>query len=143
MVEMSVGGLPAHGILAAWLLDGLSISWLTDPRWSQSKVEAILHELASGANVETQPVEVDNAATASHIDAFVESLRIKHLVDGPAILHNAERFLPLVRFVGSASSQLNNWNPGSTGWTFVLRSICKIQDVCSRWGSEPFSPRAH
>ena len=25
------------------------------------------------------------------------------------------------------------------GWTFVLRSICKLQDACEDWSSDPFA----
>jgi hypothetical protein len=143
--EMLCEGHVAQGLLAAWLVAGVAVSWDTHPLWRQSLIGCILHEVGPVDNLLERRVEVSNASQAKHINSWLitrVSERDQHLPDGSSILQAATEWLPGLRFVGSAVEQLPDWSPSREGWPFVLRALCQLQDLCGSWGQHPF-PRAH
>lgn len=141
VAEMHCEGRAARGLLAAWLLDGVSVSWDTHPVWRQANVRCVLHELGPAGDLVERPVEVPNAAYEQHIVSWLSTRRLereRHLADGRTVLERCAEWLPALRFVGSSPAQLLEWAPNREGWPFVLRSLCQLQDVCAVWGNNPF-----
>jgi hypothetical protein len=139
--EMQCGGRSAQGLLAAWLLDGVAVSWDTHPLWRQAKVQCVLQELGTSEDLVERSVEVPNAVHEQHIRSWLSARHLereRHLLDGGTVRDRSAEWLPALRFVGSAADQILEWAPNREGWTFVLRSLCQLQDLCAVWGENPF-----
>jgi hypothetical protein len=139
--EMLCEGRVTQGLLAAWLTDGVAVSWDTHPLWRRSAISCVLRELGPVDDLLERRVEVWHASRPEQIESWLAtrvSEREQHLLDGPSVLQFAAEWLPALRFVGSALNQLPNWAPNRQGWPFVLRSICQLQDICTSWGDHPF-----
>ncbi len=139
--EMLCEGHIAQGLLAAWLVAGVAVSWDSHPLWCQPMIGCLLHELDPLENLIERRVEVSHASQARHIDSWLTarvSERDQYLLNGPSVLQTAAEWLPNLRFVGSALVQLPEWGTNREGWPFVLRSICQLQDLCASWGNQPF-----
>jgi hypothetical protein len=139
--EMLCEGNVAQGLLAAWLLAGVAVSWDTHPLWQESLIGCILHEIGPTDNLLERRVEVPNASEAEHINSWLSARaleRDQYLLDGASILQASAEWLPGLRFVGPAVDQLPDWSPNREGWPFVLRALCQLQDLCDSWGKHPF-----
>jgi hypothetical protein len=139
--EMLCEGRMAQGLLAAWLIAGVAVSWDTHPLWREPNVLCTLHELRQVDDLLERRVEVPHASQAIHLNAWLTaraSERDRYLFDGPSVLAKAAEWLPALRFVGSALDQLPDWAPNREGWPFVLRALCQLQDLCTSWGEHPF-----
>jgi hypothetical protein len=139
--EMRCEGQDAQGLLAAWLLDGLAVSWNSHPVWGESGIPCLLSELGSAGDVFQRDVNVAHASSPAHLDSWLaarRSERESQLAHGRAILEKSGEWLPSLRFVGSALEQVAEWTPNREGWPFVVRSLCQLQDLCSAWGAHPF-----
>src|SRR5437016_6699417 len=87
--EMLCEGRITQGLLAAWLVDGIAVSWDTHPVWRQSVIGCVLRELSPDDNLIERRVEVWHASRAEHIDSWLAarvSERDQYLLDGPSVL---------------------------------------------------------
>lgn len=139
--QMLCEGHSVQGLLAAWLVGGIAVSWDTHSLWGQTVIDCILHELGPSGDLLERHADVPHASEVGHIDFWLSaraSQRDQYLLDGPLVLQLAAEWLPALRFVGSALHQLPQWASNREGWPFVLRALCQLQDLCTKWGDHPF-----
>jgi hypothetical protein len=139
--EMRCEDRRGQGFLAAWLLDGLAVSWNTHPRWNKTSVLCSLCELGLAGDLVERRVEVPNAACVEHVESWLAVRRLdreRRFSDGRTILEQSAEWFPALRFVGPALEQILEWTPHREGWPFVLHSLCQLQDICAVWGNHPF-----
>ncbi|MBL8229404.1 MAG: hypothetical protein JNL98_13030 [Bryobacterales bacterium] len=143
--EVQWQGRRAEGLLAAVLLDGVALSWETDPVWSAQKVDCTLVQLEGDGCLETQPVSVPNLCRANQVVDLLSMLRPEAdslFRDGASLIESAAQVLPHLRFVGDAPAQLRTWTAAQEGWGFVVRALLQLEQLCAEWRTGQFPNRS-
>jgi len=141
MAELRVDNVSSIALLLAHLNGYLAVSWPSDVSWNEPLLRVIVSELDEDVALQVQEISIPHASCSAHIDQYFDQLnidRIKSLTSGNKILESANIFLPQLIFVGQALKTLSSWDPSEKGWNWMIRTLCSLNDVCTKWQTSTF-----
>jgi len=113
----------------------------SDVSWNEPLLRVIVSELDEDVALQVQEISIPHASCSAHIDQYFDQLnidRIKSLTSGNKILESANIFLPQLIFVGQALKTLSSWDASEKGWNWMIRTLCSLNDVCTKWQTSTF-----
>ncbi len=140
--EFRFNGQSAIGLGAAYRLDGIAVSFLSDSIWDASRLAVEVSRLGAEEEVVEASETIRHAATPRHIhdhaDWIADSRRTVR--DFHDMWDRRTILFPSLDFCDSVKSQLEGISPGNPHWHAILKRLWALEDYFSGWAAGPFSP---
>jgi len=145
--ECFFDGEKANGFLYAYLLNALSVSLLSHPKWDIPKIEnVIIHQLnESSGDLEENPESLRHASRAEHLAShqtwIIEQIQ-DSIRDGNDIWHRKDELYRSLIFCDSIRRQLKKINSSHPVFPQVKQRLDELESYCRNWTTGAFTPNA-
>jgi|SRR5579872_2918549 len=139
-VEYRYAGQTPKGLVVAFSLDGLALSFWSNDQWNITRLELEKHWI-EGDELQRRTFSVLHACQAAHLEAHAEWLR-RHEPpppqDGMELWREKDSLLPSMDFCHSAEDQIKKLRANDPRYRSVLRGLCDLQNYCNSWQNNNF-----
>ena len=136
----------ATGLGVAFLLEGLSISFLSEPEWDRSKIEGIdMQWLEDDGSLVSELIQVNHASRPQHIDETAEWIKKRlrpGIQSGEDLWNRKEELFPSLTFCENIGKEIGSLSSGNPLLRQVAKRLFEIEDYCREWETGPFDPNA-
>lgn len=133
----------AHAFSAARLLDGLTVSFLSDDVWNAAWLPITIHTLDAAANVNETAEDIRHASRMEHIDTHADWLheisRIS-VKDGRDLWDKRRILFPALDWCKDVRTQLADFRSGDLALRQIVKRLREIQRFFADWDGSPLSP---
>jgi hypothetical protein len=138
--EFRFNGQSAIGLAAAFRLDGIAVSFLSDTVWDTSRLAIEVSRLGMDEEVVEARETIRHAATPRHIDdhaGWISDFR-RTVRDFHDMWDRRTILFPSLDFCDSVKKQLEGISPGNPHWHAILKRLWALEDYFSVWTAGPF-----
>jgi|GEM_PF-1070837 len=135
-MEARFQGTIAGGLLAAFLLDGVAVSWPSGDTWRQTSLAFNLFSLSDDGEVVESIPHCRHASDPAHWDIhaeWIEQCYRSGIHDGAALWAMAPQLFPRLEFCGDAPGQLQSLTGNERYFQWVINCLFDADLECSRW----------
>jgi hypothetical protein len=136
--EFSLDGAGCQAATAAYLGEGICLSWLSHERWDTNRLDGLFFEL-NDEQTEPRPESVPHASRKAHVSSFSEWLteRLKVTIrSGRDIWENRATLYPGLEFCESSQQQIELLQVSAA--LAVNKKLTQLSKVCQAWLVGPF-----
>ncbi|TKG91477.1 hypothetical protein EYV94_20835 [Puteibacter caeruleilacunae] len=122
---------------ATYLLDQISVSYLSDERWDKHEIEIVGKELTDAGD-RVYEVAVGNCANLEHWKVWkkqIETDRLESLREGNELWQNREQEFPNLVFVGRTDKQLKDLSISKGMFTQLVDVLKGLNGYCESGGN--------
>ena len=148
--EVCLDGIVSIGLLAAYLSDGMVISFRSEPRWDCSSINVSVSEMDQNASISTENKWLPHASSPAHIDGhrswIGEHAAPPFTNHGDLWNRRVEKF-PFLEFCDRVEGQLAGLSWNDHHHKQVIKKLKMLNDWCGdcsqrslprqRWADEP------
>lgn len=134
-------GVRAEGLGAAFLMDALAVSLLSDAWWDTPTVQLTVSHLDDSAAMVTKAEPIRHASRRAHVarhDAWIGERIRTGVRDGVDLWSRRMALIPSLAFCGSVRAQLEGLNIGNPLLKSVRDRLFEFEDYCRTWNNGPF-----
>jgi hypothetical protein len=139
--EARFHGSVASGILAAFLLDGVAVSWPSDDAWNHTSLVFSLLSLSDDGEVDQSVTHCRHVSGPPHwiVHAdWIEGCYKSGIRDGATLWARAPHLFPRVEFCGDAPAQLQSLRGNERYFQWVINCLFEADRECSHWPGGQF-----
>jgi hypothetical protein len=145
-MDCSCGGKPANGLMAAYLLDGLAVSFASAPEWRDAFVTITLEELLED-DIEHREEVLHHASSPAHVtelhhEWITERTRLPTPNSGAELWSRRSEYYPSLLFCDAVEGQLQHYRTGALEVTQIHKRLVELDSYTQRWTSGGFDPTA-
>ena len=132
----------AIGLGAAFRLDGVAVSFLSDSVWDTPRLAVEVSRLGSDEEVVEASESIRHAATPRHLDdhaSWISDSR-RSVRDFHDMWDRRTILFPSLDFCDSVKKQLEGISPGNPHWHAILKRLWALEDYFRDWSAGAFSP---
>lgn len=143
--DFKLDGESVKGLGAAFLLDGLAVSFKSDERWNTSRIHFSI-EFIDEDNDDTitiEEIEINHASEQIHLEAHEEWFNIqklKKIQDGKELWINKELIFPYLIFCDQVQEQISDFHFGQPVFRQIVKRLFEINSYFSTWKGGNFQP---
>src|SRR5437660_19555 len=139
--EVLIYGSPSAGLLAAWLLDAIAISWPSHEIWRSHSLVVEFRQIGLDGELEQRDVDIRHVSDPEHWAAhseWVEQKKKSLLTNGLELWAKAQEFFPHLEFCGDAEAQIRALTGNERHYPWVVQCFIRANLLCSHWTSGSF-----
>jgi hypothetical protein len=139
-IEYTFEGRVAQGLVVAFSVDGLAVSFCSSNQWDLAWIE-FQKSWIDDANVHTRTLNVLHASRAAHLDMHIEWLRRRQPpppVNGVELWNQRLSLFPALDFCDSVADQIKSLRGNEPRFKAVMRGLWDLQTYCSLWNTANF-----
>ena len=133
----------AYGLGAAFLLDGLAISFASNSIWNGNEIGLNTDWLDDDGNLISDTIYVHNASQAFHINHLTPWIQDRHRTsvhDGLDLWNRRKEFFPSLSFCEPLEKNFKKLQSSEPILRQILNKLFEIEDYCKSWQEGPFNP---
>lgn len=138
-VEYKYAGQTVRGLVVAFAIDGLALSFWSNNHWNVTSIEFEKFWI-DGENIAHRTLNVIHACLVTHLDEHLEWLR-EHAAPPPAngveLWRIKDSLFPSLDFCRSVENQITSL-PNDSRFRAVLRGLQDLQHCCNTWMTDNF-----
>ena len=138
------GGVRAEGLGAAFLLDGLSVSFRSNEAWDDPNVELAVTTISEGGeDLIQQIIRVRHASAPGHIVQHRSWISLRRMTDvsgGDDLWRRRVEIFPSLDFCSLVSEQLCGLSENDVRFAIAVKGLGELQEYCVAWIEGPFNP---
>lgn len=142
-MECYWNNMPAVGLCAAFLLDTLAISLLSDPVWDTSRVEVMVQELDSEGEWFEYTEQVHNISTIHHLRELASWItqrqqaerkqQYQNIQTGAELWEQRSTLFPLLEFCSVVQEHLHMHAPQHNDLKAISQRLLYLEQYSQRW----------
>lgn len=137
-------GDQASGLGVAYLLEGLAISFFSEPKWDSNTIRGIDRQwLEDDVNLLTDTIQVHHASRSQHILELSEWIRDRlrtAIQSGENLWNRRNELFPSLIFCENIKRQVCNLHAGNPLLRQIIKRLFEIDNYCRGWEIGPFDP---
>ena len=140
-MEVHFNGQTGLGLLAAVLMDGITLSLSSDPVWRTTRIPVIVTEITVGDQLEVAGRGVPNSSDALHWiehTIWIENRQRADLTIGLELWSGRAALFPNLEFCGDTRRQIEALSGHERHFRWVIEALCKANVERGRWTSGEF-----
>ena len=139
--EALIHGSPSAGLLAAWLLDAIAISWPSHEIWRSHSLVVEFRQIGLDGELEQRDVDIRHVSDPEHWAAhseWVEQKKKSLVTNGLELWDKAQEFFPHLEFCGDAEAQIRALTGNEKHYDWVVQCFSLANLRCSQWTTGSF-----
>lgn len=135
-------GRSAIGLGAAFRLDGIAVSVLSDSEWDTARLHIDVSRLDADEEILEASEPIRHAAATRHLDEHLDWVTHSRRTvrDFTDMWDRRSSLFPSLDFCDDIKKQLEGISPGDPRWHAILKRLWTIEDYFSDWTTGSFSP---
>jgi hypothetical protein len=132
----------AIGLGVAYLLDALSVSFLSEQRWDCSRIELAITRLE---NEDEEHLEIVHASRSNHVQEHADWIKncIQSRVrDGLELWNRKDELFPNLIFCEVVGERVQSLGAENLMLQLVKNRLSELEDYCKIWTDEAFEPKS-
>lgn len=141
--DFKVNSQRASGCGVAYLLDGLSVSLLSDSCWDNHILKLIVEHLGDG-EIQVRSEEITHASRSDHVLRHLDWIkeRLAQSVDsGNDLWERRGELFPSLTFCEAVEKQMRELDYGTPMLQPVMNALLALEAFCSAWREGPFDAK--
>ncbi|MEO8340875.1 MAG: hypothetical protein ABI604_14375 [Nitrospirota bacterium] len=133
--------LPSLGLKAAYIADGLALSFRSSNEWDAHALECRIHEIEEEGEILSRHIIVHHASSSTHLDAHEKWIQLRNQQEvegGRDLWQLRETFFPSLVWCAAVEHQMGEIPTNSL--TSIIRGLTQLNAYCVTWQSGPFNP---
>ncbi|MBF0421963.1 MAG: hypothetical protein HQL73_03115 [Magnetococcales bacterium] len=133
-------GSKAEGLGAAYFINGLSVSLMSEPCWNADSLSATVCELDEDGELIQSEIKIHHASHSSHMEThvgWIQETFEKSVSSGSDLWERREQFFPSLDFCEKIQEQMLNL-PKDVLSSFI-RGLSCLEKYCQGWVSGGFN----
>jgi hypothetical protein len=141
-IDCFCSGLPALGLRAAYVADGLALSVQSGPLWDSNALSCQIDELVEDA-IDSRTETIRHASTTKHVQTHADWILTRNSMsvsNGSELGRQVGNFFPALAFCADVEKQLETLPHGALAST--VRGLFRLNEYCVTWQSGPFNSKS-
>jgi hypothetical protein len=135
---------PATGLGMAFIVDGLALSFPSDPEWDSPRIDLHHTFINDAGELEEADVSVMHASTGAHIKihtSIIKERKQRSVRDGKEAWQRRKELFPQLEFCEDVRPQLEDLHPNHPVRQFVMNHLWELQRYAQGWKDGPFNSK--
>jgi hypothetical protein len=131
----------AFGLKAAYIAEGLALSFRSSDEWDVHLVNCKVHEIEKDGEILPRHVSIHHASTSTHLDAhasWIQLLNRQEVRNGRDLWDLRKSFFPCLIWCDAVENQLEDIP--TTALASIIRGLAQLNTFCTEWKSGAFDP---
>jgi hypothetical protein len=142
-IDCFYGDREALALSAARLVDGLPVSFFSDPCWDTAWLTVTMHSLDANANIVVAADAVRHASASEHIDVhakWLQELTRIAVRDGRDLWDKRKELFPALELCTEVRGQLAGFKSGDPALRQIVKRLMQMQAFFVNWQGAPIGP---
>jgi hypothetical protein len=139
--DFSCEARPATGLGMAFIVDGLALSFPSDPEWDSPRIDLHHTFINDAGELEEADISVMHASTSAHIKihtSIIKERKQRSVRDGKEAWLRRKELFPNLEFCDAVRPQLEDLNTNNQMRQFVMNHLWELQRYAQGWKDGPF-----